>query len=510
VITLVFFVLATLGLGVSTYFGYSEQDAKDRAVKEAKGNEEKFKNGLRWYQGQAWVYRAYMGHTQNLDAAELAQVKDQIDKGALGKGEKDQEDVKRLVNDTLDKKLGWDATGKKARASYEDLLVKDRNDYEALDRRATGLQASLAAAEKKAKDAEDQLREAEKSFQQELVKATQKAKEDRSDDRKEIDNLRNEVAKLSQDKENLAKGADESRRKVEGEVKKRDTQLRQQREVIEARNAELAQFKTKTDVAPPTMRTDWKIVRMDQRGTMPYINLGSADQVKPQLTFSIHGLGAEGRPTAQAKGTLEVVSVLGEHLSQARITSVKDPNRDPVLTGDVLYNPLWNPNLKKHVAVAGLVDLTRGARNPESGLADFLRQLERQNIVVDAWLDPRDFTVKGPGITVQTDYLVEGEGLDFFGDSRSRDIELSKKLTKAMQDMKDQAARNGVAVIGLRKYLEMIGYRLPPHLAEPSNVSPAYKPRPDQLPPPPATRPPVEKEKPEPKAGPKSPATPDK
>ena len=99
---------------------------------------------------------------------------------------------------------------------------------------------------------------------------------------------------------------------------------------------------------------------------------------------------------------------------------------------------------------------------------------------MDAWLDPRDFTVKGPGITVQTDYLVEGEGLDFFGDSRSRDIELSKKLTKAMQDMKDQAARNGVAVIGLRKYLEMTGYRLPsaPSDRPPASIyRPGYNPR---------------------------------
>ena len=62
-----------------------------------------------------------------------------------------------------------------------------------------------------------------------------------------------------------------------------------------------------------------------------------------QVRQPIHSVGPDGRPNPQPKGTLEVVNVIGPHLSQARITAVKDANRDPVLVGDVLNNSTWDP-----------------------------------------------------------------------------------------------------------------------------------------------------------------------
>src|SRR6185437_8870355 len=80
-----------------------------------------------------------------------------------------------------------------------------------------------------------------------------------------------------------------------------------------------------------TWREDWRIVSLDARGQMAYINLGWADNVKPQLTFSVHAAGRNGRPEPTVKGALEVVSVLDRHLARARVTSVRDSARDPIL-----------------------------------------------------------------------------------------------------------------------------------------------------------------------------------
>ncbi len=191
--------------------------------------------------------------------------------------------------------------------------------------------------------------------------------------------------------------------KLEKDKKFLNERIKDQKERLEA-------IAARSTEAPPTLRTDWKIIEMDRRGTNPYINLGSADHVKPQLTFSIHGVGLDGRPIGPPKGTLEVVNVIGDHLSRTRVTAVKDPNRDPILKGDVLYNPSWNPILKKHVALAGIMDLTGDGRD---SLAEFMRNLERQNVIVDAWLDPKDYSIKGKGITVRTDYLIQGESMEF-------------------------------------------------------------------------------------------------
>src|SRR4051812_15245764 len=90
VITLVFFILATIGLGVGTYFGFSEQDTyraqKDKAVKDA---DERTRE-RDWYRFQANLYRAYLGQTQGVDLTELALNKDKFDTGGLTGKEKDE------------------------------------------------------------------------------------------------------------------------------------------------------------------------------------------------------------------------------------------------------------------------------------------------------------------------------------------------------------------------------------------------------------------------------------
>jgi hypothetical protein len=494
VITLVFFILLTLGLGVATYYGFAEQEQLTKAAKEAKDKEKLFTDERDYYRAQANLFRVMMGHPRqsDFDENQLAQGKDGIEKGTLGKSVKAQEDVKKLVAD-LEKKHGWDAAGKKPKTSYEELLAKANRDYEALHANNLALAKKAADAEEKQKEAERKQVEAAKNFEKELLAIGQKAKDDLEGQRKTIEELRNEIGKLGEAKEQVAKKAAEDVDLEKKKAAKKDLEIKQLKALVTARNEELAQYKKPVETQA-AMRTDWQIVRMDPRGTMPYINLGSSDKVRPQLTFSIHGMAPDGRPDPASKGTLEVVNVLGEHLSQARITSVKDPHRDPIVKGDMLHNPLWNPNLKKHVAIAGVVDLSGGSREPGAGMDDFLRSLERQNVIVDAWMDPKDnFKIKGPGINVSTDYLILAETLEAVGDGRERNVEMGRAIDKAVTDMKEQAAKNGVAVLGLRKYLEMIGYRLPPHLAEPTGISPLYKPRPDQAERVPVDRQPMEK-----------------
>jgi hypothetical protein len=496
VITLVIFILLTLGLGVATYYGFAEQEALTKAAKEAKDNEKKFKDERDFYRVQSNLLRVSVGLPRQPDFTdnELAQGRDQIVSGTMGKGLASQKEVQDLITGTLEKKVGWDAVGKKPKTSYEDLLGKAKQDIENLRNSNTDLERRTAQAEKKQKDAEVMLADARKDFEAKLIEVDQNAKKALETDRKTIEELRTEITRLGTVQEEIAKKAEKEKKSIQDLVDSGKKQIKKMNELVAARNDELAQYKLKGTGAAVTMRTDWQITYMDPRGTMPYINLGTADKVKPQVTFSIHGLGLDGKPNPEPKGTLEVVNVLGEHLAQARITSVKDPHRDPILKGDTLFNPLWNPNLKKHIAIAGMVDLSGGSRDAALGMDDFLRSLERQNVIVDAYMDPREnFKIKGPGISVTTDYLVMAQNLDTFADGRERNVEMARAVEKGVAEMKDQAAKNGVAVLGLRKYLEMIGYRMPPHLAEQSDVSPLYKPRPDHLPRKPVERQPQEK-----------------
>jgi hypothetical protein len=242
-------------------------------------------------------------------------------------------------------------------------------------------------------------------------------------------------------------------------------------------------------------------VSIDTRGDTVYINLGSADRVTEQLTFAIHGLSpTDHKPLPAAKGTLEVISVVGPHLSQARITSVKDRFRDPILKGDILFNPTWNPTLRKHVAITGLVDLTAEGRGSVAeysrNLEEFMRKLEQHSVLVDAYLDPKDMTMKGKGISVATDYLILGDGQEYLAD-RGAGADLLKNVAPKITEMQDLAKRNGVQVMPIRKYLETIGYRLPKPVSEgtpyrpPSSDAPTKpKPMDDKKPMDPMEKPP--------------------
>src|SRR5262249_43792893 len=97
-----------------------------------------------------------------------------------------------------------------------------------------------------------------------------------------------------------------------------------------------------------------KILTLDRDGKTAYLNIGSADYVKPGLTFSIFGVG-QYKANAERKASVEVLSVTGEHMCMARVTEIKSATRDPILTGDLLYNPAWTPGLREHVAIAGLI-----------------------------------------------------------------------------------------------------------------------------------------------------------
>jgi hypothetical protein len=207
--------------------------------------------------------------------------------------------------------------------------------------------------------------------------------------------------------------------------------------------------KRDTDVPPDgkPIPTDWKIVKMDRSGKEPFINLGRADNVRPPLTFSIHGRGPDGRPLPATKGTLEIINVTGDHSSQAQIVSVKDAMKDPILEGDFLYNPVFHPGAPQHIVIAGLIDM-HGVKGQDD-MQEFERLLQRQNAVVDGHVDLTDASIKGKLSSV-TDLLILGD-----------ETGAKPEVTASIKQLKDEARSNGVRIVSARDFLESIGYRRP-------------------------------------------------
>jgi hypothetical protein len=458
IIALVICSLMIICFGVSTYYGFADQDAKDKAKKKAEDEKKLIEDDRNYYKAQALVFRGYMGLTEGMDGADtLGTYKSQLDSGSLGKSSKDYPDVSKVLK-TLEGSYGWN--GNQPQKTLDGTIKTLTTQNESLSNQLAKARQDLAIAKKELQNREAELAAARDEYKKNLDKNAATYKQDFEKLNEEFKTLRTAFDNLSHEREKEKQDAQQAKESSDKTVARKDKEISDLKKLAERKDQELDQFKTKNPEAPPNMRTDWKIVRMDDRGTHPYINLGSADHVRPQLTFSVYGLGSDGRPYPQPKGTLEVVSVLGPHLSQARITSVRDRNRDPITERDVIYNASWNPNIKKHVAVAGTIDLTGDGRD---SLMEFMRNLERQNIVVDAYEDPNDGTIKGQ-LTYQTDYLILGPPPDPF--ARGRQGEAAKRVLEGRKQIQEEAKKYGVQVKNLKSYLDMIGYPLPHSVRE--------------------------------------------
>jgi hypothetical protein len=474
IITLVFFILATLGLGVSTYMGFADQDKLEKAAKEAQSKEKTFKDDREYYKKQAALFRGYMGMTEGMeDAGDLGSYQKELKSGSLGKNLKDNANVTKLVND-LDAKYGWN--GNQPKESLEGSIKKLQEEYENTQKRlATTVKEREKARDDKA-NLEKELQTAQADYKKKIDQLAKTYTDDSQKSRDDLAKFRSDYEKESAARAEDNKRGEEDKKTLAAQMKKKDEDIRTLKDRVKDRESRLASLESRSQQAAQNLRTDWKIVAMDPRGTSPYINLGSADRVHTQLTFNVHGIAANGQVDPKPKATLEVINVVGPHLSQTRITSVVNRNRDPVLKGDVIANSSWDPNLKKHVAIVGIIDLAGDGRD---NLFEFIRNLERQNIVVDAYLNPRDNSIKGQ-ITFRTDYLIVGEPRVSAIGSKVGDAE--KQFQVAQKQMQDDAKKYGAQVVSLAHYLGLIGYHVP-HSARdrgPTTYNPDL--RPDQLP----------------------------
>jgi hypothetical protein len=504
-ITLVVFILLTIALGVTTYLGYDGQREYFAQANDAKRKEQAKDAEVDWAKAQAKIERAIIGNTLPVDE-DLPVLQDRFDKG-MKSADKDKEPVTAELKKWLaDKSLAWnDKTRKADKPLLQQMKDKDaeitqlKKDLQDQKDLVAQKDVALAALQK-------QLDQAQVAFDENLRKQAANDK----NERKTIEAAKGEAQTTAN-----AIGAEKDAKAEE--YKKQVAELQKQMEALAKENKlmdqALKKFADQNQVVN-TLDSDQPkghVSYIDKTGATPFIDLGSEDRVYEQLTFSVYGIGVDGKPISydladksgkvvmgtdgkplkEGKATVEIVSVLGPHLSQVRVTSLRDGNRDPIMRGDLLYNPVWDPNLKQHVAIGGLIDLSGNGRDE---LAEFMRLLEKQGVIVDAYQDLREGVIKCQGsvptdaveskvvkpdgtiwytlkkdstfsgVQRTTDYLILGEGPELtFGTGKDDDPKSQRReaLRLQMDNMQDQAHKNGAAVVAVRRFLMKTGIKVP-------------------------------------------------
>jgi len=207
-----------------------------------------------------------------------------------------------------------------------------------------------------------------------------------------------------------------------------------------------------------------KILAVDAGQQFVRLNVGTAERVKPGLTFSVFGDG-QYRPDAERKASVEIVEVIDAHLCRARVTELRNAVRQPLVVGDLLYNPSWTPGLRDRVAILGIIDLDGDGQDDTPR---FVAALEQQGVIVDLWLDAKELAFKGQRreITFQTNFLILGEFPELVvepeGQPPSPRQEKEWELRVKFTEFHEHALAHGVTFVNARRYLALAGMKVPP------------------------------------------------
>lgn len=304
--------------------------------------------------------------------------------------------------------------------------------------------AQVASHQKAAEDAEAALRQKEAQHSEEL----EARKKEIDELRAERNNLQEEYSRLKVDTTNA--------------LEEKDELIKTQRATLVKLRNDL--FK-RDDISFD--RPDGLLTFVDQNRMTCYLDLGSRDELRVGTTFSVYvknnsGVGRQNRE--DIKGKIEVISLMGPHLSEARIVS-QDPGR-PLAAEDPIYSPLFSAGQKLEIAVAGLLDFDG---NPGSDMDEFRRIVEGSGARISVQTDVEgglidhdrnavQLTDLHARITEKTKFLVIADVGESADTTDPYKMAIYKKLQNVKYEMNALADANGVYVVSLTNFLEYIGY----------------------------------------------------
>ena len=187
-----------------------------------------------------------------------------------------------------------------------------------------------------------------------------------------------------------------------------------------------------------------KITWVDQRGRVVWLNVGTAEGLRRQITFKVLAADETNLVDGKKKGSIEVTRLLDKHLAEARI--LDDDLSDPIMPGDQIFSKIWIPGRVEHFALAGFMDIDG---DHQSDRKRILNVIAANGGIIDAQVG--DDGKRIGEVTLNTRYLIMGE--------RPTDKTGSAEFLKAYSDILHQAEEFGVQKISLEQFLDNIGYQ---------------------------------------------------
>lgn len=403
-----------------------------------------------------WTYRLYDEQAGKTKSAMEDAMKN---RAQAGKNAKEAEELKRMIDvpksDSIETITGtFKEDMKKFGGAYREdtrfyrkLLGKMSNTINEKNAELANWKAKVPQLEAKFKKRAEAQELQVKQFKESASKAGKDLASERSKFKSERDRIAQEEASLQSNLQRTRKNAAESLVRTENKVTERDRKIRSLRKYNEDLTAKVERYRGGT-MGEANGEVRW----VNQRNGTVWINLGRADALSRQVTFSVYP--ADNTDISKSKGGIEVTQVLGDHLAEARI--LDDDVSNPILPGDKIFTPLWSPGERRHFALAGLIDIDDDGR---SDLEAVMNLIKLNGGVVDCYIadSGRNKNSMRGSIDVNTNCLILGAAPDEKGNPAQRDA-----FTRILRDA-DQAR---IQKVQLGDFLQRVGWK---------NISPVVR-----------------------------------
>ncbi len=158
--------------------------------------------------------------------------------------------------------------------------------------------------------------------------------------------------------------------------------------------AAVKEIKPAPDRESVACQPDGEVILVDEAAGVVRVNLGSEDRVYRGLTFAVYDRSAGVTPNEEPKAQVEVFAV-DRRTSAARILSSE--RRNPIITGDIVANLIWDCDARNQFVIAGHFDLDGDGKLDY----DAIRKIES---LIQKW----GGTVSNE-VSAETDYVILGK-----------------------------------------------------------------------------------------------------
>lgn len=271
-----------------------------------------------------------------------------------------------------------------------------------------------------------------KALADELAKARKDLADERAKFNEQITTATNEKNTITADLRKMRDELTAAQQQHATEVQQLQQELQASKSQFQRQKDILESLQEQTfEVADGTIRA------VNQRNRTVWINLGSGDDLRQQVTFKVVDSKATSVTEETRKGAIEVTKILGEHLAEATI--LEDELTDPILPGDKIFTPLWHRGRNEHFALVGFMDIDNDEVDDREKIKDM--------IAINGGTVDAELTATGEllgKMDLNTRYIVVGDEPTDYADKYG--------------GMRDDAIDLGIEILTLDKFLDHVGF----------------------------------------------------